>query len=294
MTDETIFRLFSMTKPITSVVAMMLIEEGKFKLDDPIAKYIPSFAKVKVGVEKKAEDGTRTLELVPPNQLPTMLRSDAPDLGYHLRILRRQPGPQGLCRRRHLCGRFRQSPSSSSGSQNCRCKISRATLWQYGHSTDILGRIMEIVTGKSLLAIEREKLLDPLGMNDTRFYVTDPEKKKLIARPMPNDSDFRVGFESKPDRSDEVGIRRRRHGLDHEGLRPLLADDPQWRQVRGQAYLSPKTFEMMTTDQVGPGSGVDRDYLLFPRRRLRLRARLCRAHRSRQRQAAAAGLVSAN
>ena len=54
MTDDTIFRLFSMSKPITSVVAMQLIEEGKFSLDDPIAKYIPSFTNVKVGVEKKA------------------------------------------------------------------------------------------------------------------------------------------------------------------------------------------------------------------------------------------------
>src|SRR6202051_2743147 len=73
MTDDTIFRLFSMTKPITSVVAMQLIEEGKLKLEDPIAKYIPSFANVKVGVEKKADDGSKTLELVPPNRPPTIL-----------------------------------------------------------------------------------------------------------------------------------------------------------------------------------------------------------------------------
>ena len=54
MTDDTIFRLFSMSKPITSVAAMMLIDQGKLKLDDPVAKYIPSFATAKVGVEKKA------------------------------------------------------------------------------------------------------------------------------------------------------------------------------------------------------------------------------------------------
>src|SRR5260370_28880691 len=57
MTDQTIFRLFSMTKAITSVAAMMLVDEGKLPLEDPIAKYIPSFANVKVGVEKKNEDG---------------------------------------------------------------------------------------------------------------------------------------------------------------------------------------------------------------------------------------------
>ncbi|MGH7227259.1 MAG: serine hydrolase domain-containing protein, partial [Gemmataceae bacterium] len=72
MTDDTIFRLFSMSKPITSVVAMMLFDEGKFSLDDPIAKYIPSFAKVKVGVETKSKDGRKTLELVPPNRPPTI------------------------------------------------------------------------------------------------------------------------------------------------------------------------------------------------------------------------------
>src|SRR3984885_13943929 len=59
------FRVYSMSKPITTVAAMMLVEEGKLQLDDPLSKYIPSFADVKVGVEKKGEDGTMGLELVP-------------------------------------------------------------------------------------------------------------------------------------------------------------------------------------------------------------------------------------
>src|SRR6266853_3878620 len=73
MTDQTIFRLFSMTKAITSVAAMMLVDEGKLALEYPIAKYIPSFANVKVGVEKKNEDGAKVLDLVPPNRPPTVL-----------------------------------------------------------------------------------------------------------------------------------------------------------------------------------------------------------------------------
>ena len=88
ITDQTIFRLFSMTKAITSVVAMMLIEDGKIKLDDPVSKYIPSFANMKVGVEKKAEDGTKTLELVPLDA-DHRSRSDAPHLRHHLWFLRR-------------------------------------------------------------------------------------------------------------------------------------------------------------------------------------------------------------
>ncbi|HXO70165.1 MAG TPA: serine hydrolase domain-containing protein, partial [Bradyrhizobium sp.] len=65
ITDQTIFRLSSLTKVITSVVAMQLIQDGKIKLDDPVSKYIPSFANMKVGVEKKGEGDTKTLELVP-------------------------------------------------------------------------------------------------------------------------------------------------------------------------------------------------------------------------------------
>src|SRR6202030_3035837 len=73
ITDKTIFRLSSLTKAITSVVAMQLLQDGKFSLDDPVSKYIPSFANMKVGVEKKAEDGSKTLELVPLSRPITVL-----------------------------------------------------------------------------------------------------------------------------------------------------------------------------------------------------------------------------
>ena len=65
MSADTIFRLYSMSKPVTSVMAMMLVEEGKLSLDDPVSKYIPAFAGMKVGVEKKAEDGKVALALEP-------------------------------------------------------------------------------------------------------------------------------------------------------------------------------------------------------------------------------------
>src|SRR5690349_6681233 len=68
MSADTIFRLYSMSKPITSVAAMMLVEDGKLALDDPVSKYIPAFADVKVGVEKRGADGKATLTLVPPDR----------------------------------------------------------------------------------------------------------------------------------------------------------------------------------------------------------------------------------
>jgi CubicO group peptidase (beta-lactamase class C family) len=263
MTDDTIFRLFSMSKPITSVVAMQLIEEGKLKLDDPVAKYIPSFANVKVGVENKAADGTKTLELVAPSRPPTVLdlmrQTSGITYGFY---------GDSLVRKAYAAADIYAGDPDNAGFAERIAKLPLAeqpgTLWDYGHSTDILGRIMEVVSGKSLLEIEREKLLDPLGMNGTRFYVTDPEKKGLIAKPMPNDSDFRVGFTGYAD----VPMKWESGG---GGMVSTMADFARFSQMilnggklDGRQYLSPETFKVMTTDQVGPGSGVARDYFYFP------------------------------
>jgi CubicO group peptidase (beta-lactamase class C family) len=263
MTDDTIFRLFSMTKPITSVVAMMLIEEGKFRLEDPVAKYIPSFTNVKVGVEKKTENGTHSLELVPPNRAPTILdlmrQTSGITYGFY---------GDSLVRKAYAAADIYAGDFDNAEFAERIAKLPLAnqpgTLWQYGHSTDILGRIMEVVTGKSLLAIEKVKLLDPLGMKSTSFYVTNPDKKKLIAMPMPNDADFRVGFESKAD----VAMKWESGG---GGMVSTMADLARFSQMvlnggklDGKQYLSPKTFELMTSDQAGPGSGVERDYFYFP------------------------------
>jgi CubicO group peptidase (beta-lactamase class C family) len=263
ITDKTIFRLFSMTKAITSVAAMKLVEDGKISLDDPVSKYIPSFANVRVGVEKKAEDGTKTLELVPPNRPPTVLdlmrQTSGVTYGFYGDSLVRQAyraaniyaGDFDLA---EFAERIAKLPLHNQP----------GALWQYGHSTDVLARVMEVATGKSLLAIERENLLDPLGMNDTRFFVTDPEKQKLLAQPVPNDSDFRVG------RINDPTVVKKWESASG-GMVSTMADYSRFVQMlldggkfEGKTYLSPKTFELMTTDHVGKGSGVERDYFYFP------------------------------
>jgi CubicO group peptidase (beta-lactamase class C family) len=263
MTDDTIFRLFSMTKPITSVVAMQLIEEGKLRLNDPVAKYIPSFANAKVGVEKKAENGEKALELVPSNRpitiLDLMTQTSGITYGFY---------GNSMVRKAYANARIYDGDFDNAGFAERIAQLPLAeqpgTLWDYGHSTDILGRIMEVVTGKSLLGIEKEKLLDPLGMTGTGFYVTDPEQQKLIAKPMPNDSDFRVGFVSSPD----VPMKWESGG---GGMNSTLADLARFSQMLldggkfgGKQYLKPKTFELMTSDHIGPSSGVGRDYFYFP------------------------------
>jgi CubicO group peptidase (beta-lactamase class C family) len=263
MTDQTIFRLFSMTKAITSVAAMMLVDEGKLALEDPIAKYIPSFANVKVGVEKKNEDGTKTLELVPPNRPPTVL-----DLMRHTSGITYGFYGDSLVRKAYAAANLYAGDFDLAEFAERIAKLplhdQPGSLWQYGHSTDVLARIMEIVSGKTLLEIEREKLLDPLGMKDTRFFVTDPEKQKLIAQPMPNDGDFRVGRENRPD------VPKKWESASG-GMVSTLSDFARFAQMlldggkfEGTTYLSPKAFELMTTDHIGPGSGVGRDYFYFP------------------------------
>jgi CubicO group peptidase (beta-lactamase class C family) len=263
ITDKTIFRLFSMSKAITSVAAMKLIEDGRIKLDEPIAKYIPSFANVKVGVEKKAEDGTRTLELVPPNRPPTVLdlmrQTSGITYGFY---------GDSLVRKAYKAADLYAGDFDLAEFAERIAKLplhdQPGSLWQYGHSTDVLGRIMEIVSGKSLLAVEREKLLDPLGMKDTGFFITDPQKLKLLAQPMPNDSDFRVGRKYTPETP-------RKWESATGGMISTMSDIGRFSQMlldggkfEGKTYLSPQAYELMTTDKIGPGSGVGRDYFYFP------------------------------
>jgi CubicO group peptidase (beta-lactamase class C family) len=263
ITDKTIFRLFSMTKAITAVVSMMLLEEGKIKLDDPISKYIPSFANVKVGVEKKAEDGTTTLDLVPPDHPPTVL-----DLMRHTSGITYGFYGDSMVRKAYRAANIYQGDFDLAEFAERIAKLplqnQPGALWQYGHSTDVLARIMEIAAGKSLYAIEKEKLLGPLGMTDTGFFVTDPEKVKLMAQPMPNDSDFRVGRENDP-------TKVKKWESASGGMVSTMADYSRFVQMLlnggmfdGKTYLKPATFKEMATDHVGPGSGVGRDYFYFP------------------------------
>jgi CubicO group peptidase (beta-lactamase class C family) len=263
MTDQTIFRLFSMTKAITSVAAMMLVDEGKLPLEDPVAKYIPSFGNVKVGVEKKSEDGTKALDLVPPNRPPTIL-----DLMRHTSGVTYGFYGDSLVRKAYAAANLYSGDFDLAEFAERIAKLplhdQPGSLWQYGHSTDILARVMEIVSRKSLIEFEREKLLDPLGMKDTGFFVTDAEKQKLLAQPMPNDSDFRVG------RVNDPTVPKKWQSASG-GMVSTMSDFSKFAQMLldggkfgGKTYLSPKAFELMTTDQIGPGSGVGRDYFYFP------------------------------
>ncbi|MHC2439051.1 CubicO group peptidase (beta-lactamase class C family) [Bradyrhizobium sp. USDA 4451] len=160
ITDKTIFRLASMSKSITAVASMQLLEEGKYKLDDPVSKYIPSFADMKVGVEKKAEDGTKTLELVPLKRPITIL-----DLMTHTSGITYGFYGDSLVRKAYKAADIYGGDFDLAEFAERIAKLplhnQPGALWQYGHSTDILARVMEITTGEKLSTIEQERLLGP-------------------------------------------------------------------------------------------------------------------------------------
>ena len=263
MTDDTIFRLYSMSKPITSVAAMMLIDAGKLKLDDPLAKYIPSFGKAKVGVEKKNDSGEKVLELVPVNRPITIQ-----DLMTHTSGIVYGFYGDGMVRRLYDKARLYDGDFDNAEFAERIARLPLAvqpgTLWDYGHSTDILGRVIEIVSGKSLLHFEQDNLLGPLGMTDTSFFVADPAKFKMIAQPMPDDSDFMTGFDRNP-------ALPRKWESGGGGMLSTMADYARFSQMLlnggsldGRHYLSPKAFELMASDHVGPGTGISHEVFYFP------------------------------
>jgi CubicO group peptidase (beta-lactamase class C family) len=163
MTPDTIFRIYSMSKPITSVAAMMLVEEGKLSLEEPLSKYIPSFADVKVGVEKPGPDGKPTLDLVAARR-PIMIQ----DLMRHTSGITYGFFGEGVVKSMYVdahvfAGDF---DNAEFAARIARLPLAYqpGTTWDYSHSTDILGRVIEIVSGKSLYQFEKERILDPLGM----------------------------------------------------------------------------------------------------------------------------------
>jgi CubicO group peptidase (beta-lactamase class C family) len=263
MTDDTIFRLYSMSKPITSVAAMMLVDAGKLKLDDPLAKYIPSFGKAKVGVEKKNDSGEKVLELVPVNRPITIQ-----DLMTHTSGIVYGFYGDGMVRRLYDKARLYDGDFDNAEFAERIARlplvVQPGTLWDYGHSTDILGRVIEIVSGKSLLHFEQDNLLGPLGMTDTSFFVADPAKFKMIAQPMPDDSDFMTGFDRNP-------ALPRKWESGGGGMLSTMADYARFSQMLlnggsldGRHYLSPKAFELMASDHVGPGTGISHEVFYFP------------------------------
>ena len=180
MANDTIFRIFSMTKPIVSVGIMMLLEDGHFLLSDPVAKFIPEFAETKVGVE---HDGK--LELVPASRQMTIQ-----DLLRHTSGLTYDHTGNSLVQQLYQQSRLRSRKITNA--EHATLLASMPLICQpgaefnYSRSTDLLGRIIEVVSGKTLGAFLTERILAPLQMTETGFYTGEGNATRL-AEAFPTD-----------------------------------------------------------------------------------------------------------
>lgn len=264
MTADSIFRLYSMSKPITSVAAMMLVDQGKLKLDDPLSKYIPAFANAKVGIDNKTGDEHESFGLVPldrPITIADLLRHTS---GITYGFYGNDPA-----RRRYAQLDIYGHDWSNAGWAERIAQLPLAeqpgTLWDYGHSTDILGRVIEVISGQSLYQFEKAHLFDPLGMKDTSYYVTDPDKRARVAEPFPNDR--MIGLVTGM--HDPGNVKKWEAG--GSGLVSTASDYAHFLQMMlnkgtldGHRYLKPSTVALMTQDHIGPETGIKRDYYYFP------------------------------
>jgi CubicO group peptidase (beta-lactamase class C family) len=187
MTLDTIFRIYSMTKPVVSVAVMMLVEAGQLLISDPVSKYLPELAGLQVGVEETAEDGSKRLKLVPAVREMTVQ-----DLLRHTSGL-----TYGIFGESLVKAMYREKGIERSSVTNAELVRGLATLplayqpgtvWEYSRSTDVLGALVERISGASLDVWLDQHILQPLGMKDSGFWVP-PAKQHLIAEPFPVDPD---------------------------------------------------------------------------------------------------------
>jgi CubicO group peptidase (beta-lactamase class C family) len=269
MPGNAIFRIFSMTKPIVSIALTMLLEEGKLFVSDPIAKYMPEFAAPKVGSAKNG-----SLELVPAERAITIQ-----DLLRHTSGLTYSFTGSSLVQRR-----YREANLFAGDPTNAKAFLTRdlsnaefvvelaklpliaqpGTSWDYSHSTDVIGRVIEIVSGKTLGAFLDERILRPLAMSDTAFYVP-AEKYERLAAAFPADPDG-----GQPVQLVDVQTAPR---FESGGGGLVSTMDDYARFVRmlylggslgGARIIGRKTLEWMTSDHLGPNVRIGTPSLLQP------------------------------
>jgi len=262
MTPDTIFALHSMTKPITSVAAMMLIDAGKLALQDTVSKFIPSFAEVKVLVEATATDGSPVVKLVAPNRAVTImdLLRHTSEISYE--YIGGKWVEKAYSDAHIFQGRF---DNNVFAERIARLPLARqpGTLWRYGYSTDVLGRIIEIVTGRTLYQFEKQHIFDPLGMNSTKYVLGNVDERARMAEPLPGDT---ILIDAERERWAHPEWESGGGGLvstitDYSRFAQMILNGGQFE---GRRYLSPQAFKDMTSDHIGPGSGVGRDFFYFP------------------------------
>jgi CubicO group peptidase (beta-lactamase class C family) len=253
MSDDAIFRIASMTKTVTAVAALQLLEEGRFGLDDPVSRYIPAFAKARVlAADQSGADpaAPRTVDMQRPMTIRDLFRHTSGIWGGE------RDAQVGLHEwNGSLAGFVEAVAGLPLGYQP-------GAEFRYGYSTDVLGYLVELISGMPLDRVFAERIFGPLGLRDSGFTVPKEKVQRLT-------SDYRYSEKEGlvcVDRAESSFFLRRAEGLSggggwsysYPGLVTTARD--WWRfvemlrrygQLDGQRILSRKTVELMCADQLG-------------------------------------------
>jgi CubicO group peptidase (beta-lactamase class C family) len=255
MAKDAIFRIYSMSKPMTSVSAMTLVEQGRLLLENPVAAYIPQFADAKVGVPRPP-----IMAGMPPimDLAPVSRPMTVQDLLRHTSGLTYGffDTPIGkLCRDANLFETDRTNAEFVEVLAKLPLAFQPGAGWNYSHSTDVLGRVVEVVSGKSLYAWEQEQIIGPLGMTDTSFCITDRAKHGRVAEPAAPDN--LVG--GLPVYDPRQTLKAQMGG---QGMQSTALDYARFLQMllnggafEGKRVLGPETIAYMTADHLGHDIG---------------------------------------
>ena len=252
---DTIFRIASMTKPITSVALMMLHEEGHFLLTDPISKWMPEYAEMKIAVPS---EGAR-------NGTPYILESnDTPITVRH--ILTHTAGFANSYRGLTL-GVYREASQRQSEMETVGDFVTRfaqvplnyepGTKWEYSRATDHVGRLVELISGQTLDEFFKERIFKPLGMDDTHFYLPEEKLDRFAAQYSPGE-DGAIQLADAPTADSRFVKEPHVYFMGAGGLMSTAADYWRFQQMmlnggkfNGKRILGRKTVELMTENHTG-------------------------------------------
>ncbi len=239
MTADAIFRIYSMTKPIVSVAVMMLWEEGRLLLSDPIAKFIPAFATMHVGIDKTPAARAITVQ--------DLLRHTS-GLTYEFR----GNGPIHKAYAESRVARLKQTNADQAETLASLPLLHQpGAHWEYSRSVDVLGRLVEVLSGQTLGAFLSDRILTPLGMTDTAFSVPEKDHARIaepFAKDPENGTDVALLDVKRPALFESGGGGLVGTAIDYARFCTMLANNGRLGNVR---LLGRKTIELMTSDHLG-------------------------------------------
>jgi CubicO group peptidase (beta-lactamase class C family) len=259
MTRDSIFRIYSMTKPLASVAAMMLVEDGTIQLTDPISKFLPAFKDMQVSVAATGADGKVAYTNVPaakPIIVQDLLRHSA-GLAY-AEITKNEPVKTAYVDAKFSQPGVHEYDSRGMSPADQVARIAKAplihqpgTTWEYSMAVDVLGRVVEAASGKRLAVVLDERLFKPLKMVDSSFWLPQSKMSRL-AQPLPVDpasgQKTSVLDVSAEPMNDSGGAGALSTASDYLRFGQMLLNGGE---LDGERVLSRSTIRLMTSDHLG-------------------------------------------